>query len=114
MSASVAGAQPPGLPDGIPPGLADSGEAYSCGVVYGGSGRMGIVDGELYQAVSAEGSYTFTPTGGAPITDSFEQTWGQGPQGTDTMTCTQSGSGSDADGTWAFEVTVVAVRVPGR
>lgn len=114
MSASVAGAQPPGLPDGTPPGLADRADAFSCGDVYGGNGRMGILGGELYQAVSAQGSSTFTPTGGAPVTESFEQTWGKGPKGTDTVTCTQSDSGSDAEGSWEYEVTVVAVRVPGR
>jgi hypothetical protein len=98
-----------------PPGL--TGDPYVCdgfeSMVFGGNGRSGWLNGDLYQAVSAEGSFYFEPWEGEPESGEYYKTWGKGPAG-DTVECTQSGSGEDAEGYFEWEVTVTAVKVPGH
>jgi hypothetical protein len=116
VSGTVAAA-PPGLDGDPPPGLLNKGDTYLCdeteSVVFGGNGRSGWLDGTMYQAVEALGSWTFTPVGGDPIGESWEKTWGKGPKSGEVVHCTQSDSGSDAEGEWSYESTVTAVKVPG-
>lgn len=101
-----------------PPGLENGGEPWVCNdtesVVFGGSGRSGWVDGTLYQGVEFSGTFTFTPTDGSPVVQTFTKAWGKGPKGGVTVVCTASDSGSDSTGSWAWEATVTAVRVPGH
>ncbi len=101
-----------------PPGLANGGDPWTCNgtesVVFGGSGRSGWLNGVLYQAVEFSGTATFTPTDGAPVTETFGKTWGKGPKGGEVVVCTASDSGSDETGSWTWEATVWAVKVPGH
>lgn len=92
-----------------PPGLLDRGFPVVCDgeetVAFGGNGRSAWIDGELYQAVLFE--VTFTPFGEDPMT--FVKQYGNGPKG-DTIDC--SAAGADQFGT--FEFNVVAVKVPRK
>ena len=104
-SISVADAAPPGLEK-------KGGEAWVCDgedVMIFTAGRNGWIDDTHYQAIEFSFEGTFTPTGGDPVQESFEQSWPS--KGGETIFCTQDISETNEEGTFVGhgEVTAEAV-----